>query len=100
MNEERIKVLFSDEAFVKELMALETPEEVQALLAENEIDLSVEEIKQLNEFLSEHAGEELTEEDLENVAGGFLDCALLAIALAAVVCGVIVGIEQARRRRW
>ncbi len=101
MNEERIKELFSDEAFVKEVLALETPEEVQAAFAEKDVDLSVAEIQKAYEILSEHEGEELSEEDLEQVAGGEL-IVLLAVALACALgtCGIAVGADQARRRRW
>ena len=38
MNEERIKEVFSDEDFVRELFSKETPEEAQAMLAENRGD--------------------------------------------------------------
>ena len=36
----RIKEVFADEEFVKELFSKETPEEVQVLLAEKDIDLT------------------------------------------------------------
>ena len=51
MNEERIKEVFSDEEFVKELFSKETPEEAQALLEEKDIDFSVEDIIKLREIL-------------------------------------------------
>ena len=44
MNEERIKEVFADEEFVKELFSKETPEEAQALLVEKDIELSIDEI--------------------------------------------------------
>ena len=44
MTEERIKEVFSDEEFVKELFSKETPEEAQAMLAEKGIDLSIDEL--------------------------------------------------------
>ena len=77
MNEERIKKIFADEEFVKELFSKETPEEAQALLAEKDIDVSIEELVKLKDLVvaklqaaenSESA--ELTEADLEDVAGG------------------------------
>jgi hypothetical protein len=51
MNEERIKEVFSDEAFVKELFSKETPEEVQAMLEDKDIELSIDEIVKLKELL-------------------------------------------------
>ena len=73
MNEERIKEVFADEEFVKELLNKETPEEAQALLAEKDIDISVEELVNIKDIIvaklqAAEKGEsaELTEEDLEN----------------------------------
>ena len=86
MNEERIKEIFADEEFVKELFSKEKPEEVQALLAEKDIDLTVADIVKLGEIAAKKLqqtenGEpaELTEEELAEVEGGVLP------ALAAVV---------------
>ena len=91
MNEERIKEIFSDKEFVKELFSKETPEEAQALLAEKDIDLTVAEIIKFGEVVAkklqqaEETGEnvELTEEELEDVAGGVLPI----LAAAAIVMG-------------
>jgi len=52
MNEERIKKVFSDEEFVKELFSKETPEEAQALLAEKEIDMSIDELVKLKDLVA------------------------------------------------
>lgn len=51
MNEAKIKEVFSDEAFVKELLEKETPEEVQEILEKKDIELSIEEIVNLREML-------------------------------------------------
>ena len=53
MNEAKIKEVFSDEAFVKELLEKETPEEVQEILEKKDIELSIEEIVNLREMLVE-----------------------------------------------
>lgn len=70
MNEQKIKELFSDEQFVKELLDLETPEEVQAVLADNDVDFSIEDIIKLKELLIKKEADELSDEELEEVAGG------------------------------
>ena len=44
MNEEKIKEVFADEEFVKKFFGKETPEEAQDLLAEKDIDVSIEEL--------------------------------------------------------
>ena len=78
MNEERIKEVFSDEEFVKELFSKETPEEAKALLEEKDIDFSVEDLIKLREIIiakmeqqsiSEEG--EISGEDLEDVSGGW-----------------------------
>ena len=70
MNEEKIKEVFSDKDFVGSLLELETAEEVQSAISKKGIDLSISDIEVLRAQLA-NSGEELSEEDLENVAGGF-----------------------------
>ena len=90
MNEERIKEVFSDEAFVKELLSTETPEEVQAMLEDNDIEVSIAEIVKLREMIikkAENPDAELSDEDLEDVAGGCLWIAIpIAIGIIAGIC--------------
>ena len=78
MNEERIKEVFSDEEFVKEIFSKETPEEAKALLEEKDIDFSVEDLIKLREIIiakmeqqSSSEEGEISEEDLEDVSGGW-----------------------------
>ena len=108
MNEERIKEVFSDEEFVKELFSKETPEEAQALLAEKEIDMSIDELVKLKDLVAAKLqaaenGEstEITEEDLADVAGGV--AVLFAImGLVVVGVGMMMAIPYIdfERRRW
>jgi hypothetical protein len=108
MNEERIKEVFSDEEFVKELFSKETPEEAQALLAEKEIDLSIDELVKIKDLVAAKLqaaenGEstEITEEDLADVAGGV--AVLFAImGLVVVGVGMMMAIPYIdfERRRW
>ena len=97
MNEERIKEVFSDEEFVKELFSKETPEEAQAILAEKDIDFSVEDLIKLREILvaklqkSEGSEEvELGEDELEDVSGGTLTF-IIAVIIPVVVNAAFVG---------
>lgn len=82
MSEEQIKELFSDETFVASILEMETPEEVQKALSERGLDLSLEEINTIQNSLSNEE-EELSEDQLEEVAGGF--------AVTTLVCGLIIG---------
>ena len=74
MNEERIKEIFADEEFVKELFSKETPQEAQELLAEKDIDISIEYLCKVMEKATEKQENpdtaELTDEALEEVSGG------------------------------
>ena len=97
MNEERIKEVFSDEEFVKELFSRETPEEAKALLEEKDIDFSVEDLIKLREILvaklqkSEGSEEvELGEDELEDVSGGTLTF-IIAVIISVVVNAAFVG---------
>ena len=105
MNMEKMKEIFSDEAFVKSLFELETVAEVQAALKEKGVELSEEEIlgireffvkvesgeisvEQLEQWAAQMESGELSDELLEQVSGG----SLLALGIGALVvlgiCGV------------
>ncbi len=94
MHEQKIKELFSDEQFVKELFALETPEEVQAVLADNDVEISVEEILKIRELLIKKENGELSDEDLEEVSGGLVQ----VITHATIV--LVMGIISIFDKRW
>ena len=105
MNEERIKEIFADEEFVKELFSKETPEEAQALLAEKGIDMSIDELVKLKDLVAAKLqaaenGEstELTEEDLSDVAGGAFGVTI-ALAVTAVVA-FVAKITLKKTGRW
>ena len=108
MNEERIKEIFADEEFVKELFSKETPEEVQDLLAEKDIDLTVAEIVKLGEIFAKKLqqtenGEpaELTEEELADIAGGAVLWILMGVLIAATgVMMAIPYVDIPARTRW
>jgi len=111
MNEERIKEVFADEEFVKEFFSKETPEEAQAILAEKDIDVSIEELVAIKNIIDEKLqaaenGEdgELCDDDLENVAGGvlltFTGFVLITVAVPAVLGLLFTGVGLAAERRW
>jgi len=91
MNEEKIKEIFSDEAFVKELLNLDTPEEIQTLLKSKGIELDREQIEKAKAFVSKklamiEAGEELGDDELDDVSGGF---AITGLGVASAIISVI-----------
>ena len=111
MNEERIKEIFTDEEFVKEFFSKETPEEAQDMLAEKDIDVSIEELIAIKNIIDEklQAAEndedgEICDDDLENVSGGVLltgtACILVVVAVPAVLGLLFTGVGLAAERRW
>ena len=115
MNENHVKEVFSDQAFVKSLLEMETTTEVQSALKEKNIDVTEDEIITLRDKIIKLAertqnGEELSPEELDEAAGGVVSAAIIfsfmvagvvsaagaAIATGAgLVSGALVG-----SRRW
>ena len=72
MSKERMNEVMKDEAFVKGLLELETPEEVQKAFAKKGVTVSVDEIMQLKAALVKVAekGGDLSMAEMDEVAGG------------------------------
>ena len=90
----RVKEAFADETFVKELFALEAPEDAQAKLKEKGIVLSLDEVKSIPKALkaAQMNGDELSEDALEDVAGGVLTVAAATVIGAGIAAGgAIIG---------
>jgi hypothetical protein len=104
-SSKKFQELMADEAFVKGMIALKEPEDVQKYLADAGVEASIDEIKALGDIVSglisgevskeevelffgakekERSGEELTEDELEAVAGGSFWKKLAAAATIAV----------------
>ena len=103
MDENRIKEVFSDEAFVKGLLELDAPEDVQAALKEKGLDFTVGEIMQLHDAINkaaEKAGEggELSLDQLDDVAGGLIPFIVAGILLAVIKAAGIT--HAATKGRW
>lgn len=98
--EEKIKALMEDEAFVAKLVEFETPEEVVAAFREKDVEVSVDDITNLKkqlEKMSENGGE-LSEDELESVAGG----SITGLIIAGISCAISAATftHEATRRRW
>jgi len=70
MKKEKMQELFKDEKFVEALAGAQSPEAVQALFANNGLELTIDEIMTLKAQLKQEAGEELDDDELALVAGG------------------------------
>ena len=94
MDKQQIKAVFSDEAFVMEFLALETPEEVQAALKEKDIDMTESEIVDLRDEIIKQAqkAEEdgaLSLEQLDEAAGGVAPALIMVTATTLVAVSVV-----------
>ena len=112
MNVDKLKEVFSDEAFVKSLFELESAGEVQTVLKEKGVELTEEEIfairemflkvadgeisvKQLEQWATQAERGELSEELLEQVSGGsVLGTIGLALIGAACVAAFAVATDE------
>ena len=105
--DEKIQQVLNDQEFVKELLALDSAEAVQAKLAEKDLKLSLDEVKLAQEMIVKklESGSELSEDDLETVAGGVVaETVAAAAAVAACVIAVVAAIpsfiDSIRTHRW
>lgn len=91
MNEDRIKELFSNEDFVKELFGSKSYEEAQAMFADKDVDVSVDELKKVVELFKKKHDGSLSDEDLEQVAGGlgFFGAWLISAGISAAIGGAV-----------
>ena len=77
--EEKIKAAFEKEGFADKLAACETPEEAQKLFASEGIKLSLDEVKALGSALEKKLeGGEISDDELDSVAGGVSGKAVMA----------------------
>lgn len=100
MNE-KMKELLADKAFVEKLMSLETETEVQSLLSENGVELTVEQISMIKKGVMSQLSnsDELSEDDLETVAGG-VDIGGIIQGITDAICSLGDAINRWTRSRW
>lgn len=99
--------LEADQSLAEKLFALENPEEVQSCLKEQGLEFSLDEIDQLKEALVKTAvrqeSGELSDENLEEVAGGVIATTTIVGLTAAAIGGTCGGgtfIHNITRGRW
>ena len=94
MNNEKIKAVFSDEAFVKALSKLNTAAEVQAAMKEKSVELSEEESAAILDLILKVKNGEITREQLRQAEEGELDDEQLE-TVSGGIAHAIVGIGTA-----
>lgn len=120
MDIKKLQELCKDEAFITSLLQLDTPQQVKQALSSKGVDLTVEQINQVNDFIARYQqgqltdqekklidlmnqndNDELNEQQLEAVAGGFIEWIFLAVALSCSLGAVAVNYHMEKtRRRW
>ena len=107
MNEqEKILTLINDKDFIKNLISLDSDEDVVKLFASHDVSLSTQDVHSILEGVVKklESSEELDENDLENVAGGVS----AGDAIPALIDGIVNVVESFMdvdwknvfRRRW
>lgn len=96
---DKLNALLEDEAFINKILNAEDPEQVSALFSENGVTLSVKEVEILRSRLENTDSDELSEDQLENVAGG-VDLDLIDDVLKSVVKVGERLFDSISRRRW
>lgn len=103
MDKERIKEIFSDKEFVTELLSLENPEDVQNLLKTKGIEADLDQICKLGEILDKKLNAmtmedgEISEEELEDVAGGWF---AIVMPIITTVVGSVIKSVRWKTGRW
>lgn len=96
--EEKIKTLLSDENYVNALFDLGSYEAAAAKLQEDGVEASAEELKMAVEIALKKESGEISDEDLEQIYGGFCFSALIGPAIfTAAVTGLVV--RQVRKNK-
>jgi len=96
-NMEKLQAAMQDKNYVRDLMALETIDAIQAKFAEAGIDLTAEEVETIVRevvALEAKTDGELSEDALESVAGGGPILGM-AIFLGLTAAGVAIGWKAA-----
>lgn len=97
VNATKVKELFENKDFAQKFNAAQDFAEVKALFATNGVEIADEELKQLIEAMltqvEKNADTELSEEQMDAVAGGFVEW-----VIAGAVCAVVAGVSAYKLR--
>lgn len=95
---EKLNILFQNEGFTAEAKNVTTVEEMQKLMQKYDVEMSAEEIVEMCKIVVSHlnSGEELTEDVLDDVAGGFPGwwVAVGIVCIGAFALGVYNGLKS------
>ena len=87
-----LQKVFSDEEFAKEVAALSDTVEIKTVLKAKGVEFTIEEIKEIGDLvmklIEEHPDGELSMDQLDDVAGGYVPGSMTAAVV--VFCAVCV----------
>ena len=90
--QEKLQEVLSDEGFARELLAMERPEDVQIALEKKDIELSLDEVRQIGETIQNIQSGEISQEQLESMADGELSEEELGEVAGGTIIGTIAAI--------
>lgn len=107
MND-KLMALANNEEFKEKMLKLETVEQIQALFADYDVTMSLDEvadfckeIAKAANMLPEEANAELNEDELDNVAGGVITLAAVlgyAAYAGCVALGAYLGYQRMKNK--
>ena len=72
MDTQKLNEVLADEAFVKELLLMQKPEQVQEALEDRGVELSLDEIEKMGAFIRKVQTGEISKEQVQKMADGEL----------------------------
>ena len=94
---EKLNVLLADPAFYQEGKDVASVEDFMELLRKHDVELTAEEadavLTQLGMLIAQQNSEELSEDDLDNVAGGLIKLVIggIAVTVKSAAAGAVLG---------
>lgn len=103
MEERFVKAseLLEKDDFAEKLKLVESPEDVQKLFADNGVELSLEDIKNIAMESMKNADDgEIDEEDLDNVSGGFVLSTTACVVIGGASLCFYSSVGYQKLKRW
>lgn len=95
-TQNKLSAIFDDEAIMQKISMSESLSDMQAVFAENGVDLSIEEVKTFIDFMNAHMDGSLSDDELDEVAGG----AVAEITAVTVFTWAWKGTKKIARKCW